>query len=156
MAHKKFAAERASVECLCHERGKAKTPASGQRYEQRREGSVCSSALCGFRLCWIGGRGFLLGGDAGGSFGVEPEVGMWRRLGIVHLDEHRVGVVRGGVESEVLRAHVVIEEPQLFAVFSGAGVHILHVGLLGAGCDRASFSASFSGSFFQGSWSVAT
>lgn len=70
MAHKKFAAERASVECLCHERGKAKTPASGQRYEQRREGSVCSSALCGVRLCWIGGRGFLLGGDAGGSFGV--------------------------------------------------------------------------------------
>ena len=72
MTHKKFAAERASVECLCHERGKAKTPARGpsrlsasQRYEQGSEGSVNSSALCGFKLCWIGRRGFLLGGDAG-------------------------------------------------------------------------------------------
>src|ERR1700730_12604449 len=116
MAHKKFAAERASVECLCHERGKAKTPASGQRYEQRREGSVCSSALCGVRLCWIGRRGFLLGGDAGGSFGVEPEVRVWRRLGVGDFDEHRVVVVRGGVESEMLRAYVVIKEPRLIAV----------------------------------------
>jgi hypothetical protein len=39
----------------------------------------------------------------------------------------------------MLRAYVVIKEPRLIAVFSGAGVHILHVGLLGASCDRASF-----------------
>jgi len=159
MTHKKFAAERASVECLCHERGKAKTPARGpsrlsasQRYEQGSEGSVNSSALCGFKLCWIGRRGFLLGGDAGDRFRVEAEVRVRRWLGLVDINEHRVGVVRGGVEGEVLRADVVIEEPRLFAVFSGARVDILHVGLLGAGCDRVSFS----GSFFQGSWSVAT
>jgi len=142
MTHKKFAAERASVECLCHERRKAKTPARGQRYEQRSEGSVCSSALCGFRLCWIGRRGFLLGGDAGDRFGVQTEIRVWRRLGVGDFDEHRVGVVRGGVESEMLRAYVVIEEPRPIAVFSGARVHILHGGLLGAGCDRASFSGS--------------
>ena len=81
----------------------------------------------------------MLGGDAGSSFGVEPEVRVWRRLGVVYINEHRLGVVRGGVESEMLRAYVVIKEPRLIAVFSGAGVHILHVGLLGAGCDRASF-----------------
>jgi hypothetical protein len=73
----------------------------------------------------------LLSGDAGGSFGVEPEVGMWRRLGVVDINEHRLGVVRSGVKSEMLRAYVVIKEPWLVAVFSGAGVHILHVGLLG-------------------------
>jgi hypothetical protein len=42
----------------------------------------------------------------------------------------------------MLRAYVVIKEPRLIAVFRRAGVHILHVGLLGAGRDRASFSGS--------------
>jgi hypothetical protein len=140
VTHKNFAAERASVECLCHERGKAKTPARGQRYEQQSEGSVYSSALCGVRLCRIGGRGFLLGGDAGDRFGVEAEVRVWRRLGLVDINEHRLGVVRRSVESEMLRAYVVIKEPRLIAVFRRARVRILHVGLLGAGFDRASFS----------------
>jgi hypothetical protein len=140
VTHKRFAAERTSVECLSHERGKAKTPARGQRYEQRGEGSVYSSALCGVRLCWVGGRGFLLSGDAGDRFGVEAEVRVWRRLGLVAINEHRLGVVRRGVKSEVLRAYVAIKEPRLIAVFSRARVHILHVGLLGAGFDRASFS----------------
>jgi hypothetical protein len=136
--------------------GQANGTKSEARCEQRSEGSVYSNALCGVRLCWIGRRGLLLGGDAGDSFGVEPEVRAWRRLGVVDINEHRLGVLRGGVESEMLRAYIVIKEPWLIAIFSGARVHILHGGLLGAGCDRASFSASFSGSFFQGSWSVAT
>lgn len=65
-----------------------------------------------------------LRGDAGNSFGVQGEVGEWRRLELVHLDEHRVGVLRGGVESEMLRADVIIEEPRLAAVFSSARAQI--------------------------------
>jgi hypothetical protein len=140
VTHKKFAAERALVERLCHEREKARTPARAQRYEQQSHASVHSSALCSVRQCWIGGRGFLLGSDAGDRFGAEAEVRVWRWLGLVDINEHRLGVVRRGVKSEVLRAYVVIKEPRLIAVFSRARVHILHVGLLGAGFDRASFS----------------
>ena len=92
--------------------------------EWRSEGSVYSSALCGVGLGWIGRRGLLLDGDAGNSFGVQAEVGEWRRLEFVDLDEHRVCVLRGGVESEMLRADVVIKEPWLAAVFSSARVEI--------------------------------
>ena len=113
---------------------KGKNAARGQRCEQRSEGSVYSSALCGVRLRWIGRRGLLLGDDARCSFGVEAEVREWRRLDFVDLDEHRLGVLRGGVESEMLRADIVIKEPWLAAVFSGARVEIHHVGLLGADC----------------------
>ena len=115
------------------ERQKRRPEASGTKTESG--GSVDSSALCGFRLGWIGRRGWLLDGDAGSGFGVQAEVGVWRGLELVDLDEHRVGVLRGGVESEMLRADVVIEEPWLAAVFSSARVEIHHVGLLGAGCD---------------------
>ena len=111
--------------------------------EQRSEGSVDSSALCGVRLGWIGRRGLLLGGDAGSSFGVQTEVREWRGLELVDLDEHRVGVLRGGVKSEMLRADVVIKEPWLAAVFSSARVEIHHDGLLGAGCDRAPLQVRF-------------
>jgi hypothetical protein len=46
----------------------------------------------------------------------------------------------------VLGADVVVEEPWLGAVFCSARVEILHDGRLGAGCDRALSSGSFSGS----------
>ena len=97
------------------------------RCEWRSEGSVNSSALRGVRLRWIGRRGLLLGDDAGNSFGIQAEIREWCGLdvlNIVDLDEHRVGVLRGGVESEMLRADVVIKEPWFGAVFSSARVQL--------------------------------
>ena len=86
------------------------------------EGSVDSNALCGVGLGWSGRRGLLLGDDARCSFGVETEVREWRGVELVDLDEHRVGILGGGVKSEMLGADVVIKEPWFAAVFSSARV----------------------------------